>query len=140
MNNLNSVLVEGNLTRDPQLKEIASGTKVCTFSIATNRYYKQNQEQQHEVSYLDVEVWTKLAEQCQEYLQKGRGVRVVGRLKQDRWEDDDGNRHSRVKIVAEHVEFKPRAAVSANKGDGESKGTAQKASKTKVKEEERMSA
>lgn len=61
-----------------------------------------------EVSYFDVEVWAKLAENCNTNLEKGRGVRVVGRLKQDRWQDDDGRGRTRVKIVGEHVEFKPQ--------------------------------
>ena len=61
----------------------------------------------NEVSYFDVETWSKLAEICSDHLAKGRGVRVVGRLKQDRWNDTDGNQKSRIKIVAEHVEFKP---------------------------------
>jgi single-strand DNA-binding protein len=57
-----------------------------------------------------VTVWNRLAEVCKEYLAKGRGVRVVGRLKQDRWEDPEGKTRSKVHIVAEHVEFKPRPA------------------------------
>ena len=60
------------------------------------------------MSYFDVTTWSRLAEICAEYLVKGRGVRVVGRLKQDRWEDDSGNRRSRVEVIAEHVEFKPQ--------------------------------
>jgi single-strand DNA-binding protein len=63
---------------------------------------------QKEVSFFDVSTWAWLAEVCGEYLKKGRGVRVVGRLKQDRWTDPDGKPHSRVEIVAEHVEFKPQ--------------------------------
>ena len=107
MNNLNSILVEGNLTRDPNLAETPKGTPVCNFSVASNRFYKQDQELQKEVSFFDVEAWSRLAETCGEYLHKGRGVRIVGRLKQERWQDKDGNPRSRVKIVAEHVEFKP---------------------------------
>ena len=107
MNSLNSILIEGNLTRDPELKSTAKGTPVCSFSVASNRFYKQDEEYQKEVSFFDVETWAKLAESCAEYLEKGRGVRVVGRLKQDRWQDQDGNPRSKVKIVAEHVEFKP---------------------------------
>ena len=117
MNNLNSVLIEGNLTKDPQITETTASV-VCKFSIATNRYYKVNQEQQEEVSYFDIEVWAKLAERCQEYLKKGRGVRVVGRLKQDRWTDQAEQKHYRIKIVAEHVEFKPRGV-----GNGEQNST-----------------
>jgi single-strand DNA-binding protein len=107
MNNLNSILLEGNLTRDPQSRECAKGTKVCNFSVASNRYYKQDDQMEKEVSYFDVEAWSKLADTCENVLKKGRGVRVVGRLKQDRWMDTDGKQRSKVKIVAEHVEFKP---------------------------------
>ncbi len=73
-----------------------------------NRQWKQDDQLQKEVSYFDVSTWTRLAEVCGEYLKKGRGVRVVGRLKQDRWTDPEGKAHSRVEIVAEHVEFKPQ--------------------------------
>ena len=126
MNNLNSILLEGNLTRDPDLGETPKGTPVCNFGLASNRFYKQDQELQKEVSFFDVEAWSRLAETCGEYLKKGRGVRVVGRLKQDRWQDKDGNPRSRVKIVAEHIEFKPEfkkkdenneAAESATTGE-----------------------
>jgi len=107
MNSLNSILIEGNLTKDPVMNETPKGTSVCTFSLASNRYYKVDEEPQSEVSFFDVETWAKLAGTCSEYLKKGRGVRVVGRLKQDRWNDQDGNLKSRVKIIAEHVDFKP---------------------------------
>ena len=107
MNNLNSILIEGNLTKDPVFTETPKGTAVCKFPIATNRYFKQEDEIQSEVSYFDIETWARLAEVCSDHLAKGRGVRVVGRLKQDRWNDNEGNAKSRIKIVAEHVEFKP---------------------------------
>ena len=108
MNNLNSILIEGNLTRDPQFDTTPKGTSVCNFSVASNRFYKQDDELQKEVSFFDVESWAKVADSCSEHLHKGRGVRVVGRLKQDRWQDKEGNPRSRIKIVAEHVEFKPQ--------------------------------
>jgi len=76
--------------------------------VACNRAFKQDDQLQKEVSFFDVSTWTRLAEVCAEYLKKGRGVRVVGRLKQDKWSDTDGKPHSRVYIVAEHVEFKPQ--------------------------------
>ena len=107
MNSLNSILIEGNLTRDPELNHTPKGTPVCGFAVASNRFYKQDEEYHKEVSFFDVETWAKLAETCAEHLEKGRGVRVVGRLKQDRWQDQEGNPRSKVKIVAEHVEFKP---------------------------------
>jgi len=107
LNNLNSIIVEGNLVRDPVLRTIPNGTNVCSFAVASNRYYKQNEQTEKEVSFFEVEAWSKLAQTCGEILKKGRGVRVVGRLKQDRWEDAAGKTQTRIKIVAEHVEFKP---------------------------------
>jgi single-strand DNA-binding protein len=124
MNQLNSILIEGNLTKDPDLNSTKSGTSVCNFSLASNRYYKKNGEGQNEVSFFDVETWSKLAENCGEYLKKGRGVRVVGRLKQDRWVDTEGKTRTKVKIVAEHVEFKPDFKNrSEDKSDGDEKLT-----------------
>lgn len=107
MNQLNSILIEGNLTKDPIFKETPKGTPVCSFALASNRYYRQGSETEQEVSYFDVETWSKLADACGKQLKKGRGVRVVGRLKQDRWTGTDGKSKSSVKIIAEHVEFKP---------------------------------
>jgi single-strand DNA-binding protein len=107
MNDLNSILVEGNLTRDPVLSTTPSGTPVCNFAVGSHHLYKKEDEQRKETSFFDVEVWSRLGENCAEYLRKGRGVRVVGRLKQDRWKDGEGRPRSRVKIVAEHVEFRP---------------------------------
>jgi len=108
MNSLNSVLIEGNLVRDPETKDLESGAKLCTFSVATNRFYNQDSERKSEVSFFDVECWNKTAELCLKALSKGRGVRVVGRLKQDRWADKEGHNHSKVKVIGETVEFKPK--------------------------------
>ncbi|MDR1948694.1 MAG: single-stranded DNA-binding protein [Spirochaetaceae bacterium] len=118
MNNLNSILIEGNLVRDPMLRSTPKGTPVCTFSLASNRYYKQDSGQEREVSFFDVETWAKLAESCYSLGHKGRGVRVVGRLKQDRWNGSDGKPHSRVTIVAEHVEFRQEFKRGDPYGEG----------------------
>jgi single-strand DNA-binding protein len=107
MNNLNSILIEGNLVRDPLLRSTPKGTQVCTFSLASNRFFRQDSGLEKEVSFFDVETWSKLAEHCYNLGRKGRGVRVVGRLKQDRWNDASGKPHSKISIVAEHVEFRP---------------------------------
>jgi single-strand DNA-binding protein len=107
MNNLNSILIEGNLVRDPLYRATPKGTPVCTFSLASNRFYKQDSQMEKEVSFFDVETWSKLADQCHNLGRKGRGVRVVGRLKQERWTGADGKTHSKISIVAEHVEFRP---------------------------------
>ena len=107
MNNLNSILIEGNLVREPLFRSTSKGTPVCTFSLASNRFFRQDTGLEKEVSFFEVETWAKLAETCNNLGKKGRGVRVVGRLKQDRWTGNDGKPRSRVTIVAEHVEFRP---------------------------------
>jgi len=107
MNNLNSILIEGNLARDPLLRTTQKGTQVCSMTLASNRFYKQDSGFEKEVSFFDVETWAKLAEACYARGKKGRGVRVVGRLKQSRWSDPEGRTQSRICIVAEHVEFRP---------------------------------
>lgn len=107
MNNLNNIILEGNCVEDPVLSITSKGTPFCIFSIANNRSYKSGDEYQKEVSFFDIEVWGRLAEVISQYCQKGRGVRVVGRLKQNRWEGEDGKKFSRIRVVAEHVEFKP---------------------------------
>lgn len=115
MNALNSMLLEGNVVRDAVLKKTPKGTPVCTFSVASNRYYIQDNARTKETSYFDVETWGKLAESCGKNCTKGRGVRIVGRMKQDRWVGSDGKNYSRIKLVGEHVEFK--AAAQKNQED-----------------------
>ena len=106
MNNLNSVLLEGNMVRDPLIRSTQRGSTVCNFTIASNRYFRQDSNLEKEVGYFDVEAWGKLADTCSSLGRKGRGVRVVGRLKQDRWTGNDGKSHTKVAIVAEHVEYR----------------------------------
>ena len=108
MNNLNSILIEGNLTKDPVVRSTQRGTTVCNFDIATNRFFKQETSFEKEVSYFGVETWAKLAEKVSVIGKKGKGVRVVGRLKQERWNGNDGKPRSKVVIVAEHIEFRPQ--------------------------------
>ena len=107
MNNLNSVLIEGNLVRDPEYRTTPKGTPVCKISLASNRFFKQESGMEKETSFFDVESWGKLAEIVNAKGRKGRGVRVVGRLKQERWQNAEGKNLSRVFIVAEHIEFRP---------------------------------
>jgi len=94
MNNLNSVLLEGNLVRDPEEVVIGdNAAQMAKFSIAVNRYFKNAQaEPAEEVMFITITAWGSLAKSCLQYLQKGRGVRVVGRLRQERWTDKDGGR------------------------------------------------
>jgi single-strand DNA-binding protein len=108
MNALNSIILEGNVVRDPELHTTPKGTAICQFSVAVNRWFKtQGDQVEKEVSFFDVTAWGKLGEQVQEKGNKGRGVRVVGRLKQERWIDTNGKQCSKVLVIAEHVEFRP---------------------------------
>jgi single-strand DNA-binding protein len=99
VNALNSVLIEGNVIASPEKRETPRGTTVCDFKIASSRFYRQDETIEEEKSVFGIESWAKLAESCAEHCTEGRGVRVVGRLKQC----EDGS----IKVVAEHVEFKP---------------------------------
>lgn len=109
MNNLNSIIVEGNIVRNGELAEPSEGFKVFKFSVAVNRVKKtRNNEASAEVSFFDIETYGKIAEYANQNCQKGRGVRVVGRLKQGRWKDAEGKTQSKIFIVAEHVEFKAK--------------------------------
>ncbi|MBG94893.1 MAG: single-stranded DNA-binding protein [Chloroflexi bacterium] len=110
MSSANVVVLMGNLTRDPELKEISKGTSVCEFGLAVNHEYTDKKgERQKDVSFFDINAWNKTGEACHEYLEKGRGVHVVGRLKQERWETDQGDKRSRIRVVAHSVQFLPRA-------------------------------
>lgn len=107
MNHLNSVLIEGNFVHDPVFRKTEKGTPVCTFSLASDRFFKQDAHTKKETGFFEVESRSELAEHCCKQGREGRGVRVVGRLKQERWNDAEGKEHSKVSIVAEHVEFRP---------------------------------
>ena len=119
MNNLNSVLVEGNLVRDPTFGNSKRGDPVCNFTIATHRYYRSGDTLEKEVSFFDVVGWGVLAENTKIKGRKGRGVRVVGRLKQDRWEEEDGSKRSKVEIYAEHIEFRTEFRKEEQQSDDE---------------------
>jgi single-strand DNA-binding protein len=123
MNNLNSVLIEGNLVRDPEYRTTANGTGVCKFTVASNRYYKKVDGFEKEVGFFDVEVWGKSGEKTNEIARKGRGVRVVGRLKQERWQTSEGKAMSKIVIVADHVEY--RAEIKNGSAEAEEADTSE---------------
>ncbi|RKY42364.1 MAG: single-stranded DNA-binding protein [Candidatus Makaraimicrobium thalassicum] len=103
---LNKVFLLGNLTRDPELRYVPSGTAVANFTVAVNRVYKDNAgEKKEDVSFIRVVVWGKMAEVCGEYLTKGRSVLVEGRLKSRAWEGQDGQKRSALDVVATNVQF-----------------------------------
>lgn len=106
MATFNRTIMVGNLTRDPEYKQLSSGQAVCRLGLASNRQYKNRQtgDTVQEVCFIDVDVWGAQAESCRQYLQKGRPVLVEGRLKFDSW-DDNGQKRSRHTIVADRVVF-----------------------------------
>ena len=105
MPNVNTVILAGHLTNDPELEFLESGTALCKFSMAVNRYWTKDGKKKERVSYFDVVAWRNTAENVASYLDKGSPALVQGRLKQDRWEDDNGNNRSKVGVVAQNIQF-----------------------------------
>ena len=107
MASYNRVVLVGNLTRDPEYKQLTSGQGVCRLGLAVNRQFKNRQsgDMVQEVCFVDIDVWGPQAESCRQYLQKGRQVLIEGRLKFDTWEDTNGQTRSKHIIVAERVVF-----------------------------------
>ena len=103
---INKVLLVGNLTRDPDIRYVPSGTAVSEFDIALNRRYKNKDgETKEETSFINIETWGRTAEFCSQYLKKGRRVFIEGRLRQDTWTAQDGSKRQRIRVVAERVQF-----------------------------------
>ncbi len=126
--NFNRIIIIGNLTRDPEFKQQASGQGLCKLGLASNRQFKNKATGvlSQEVCFVDVAVWGAQAESCHKYLQKGRPVLVEGRLKLDTWKDADGNNRSKHSIVAERVVFlgsrqDAEAGMSQGGGFGETR-------------------
>ena len=114
-NDLNSVLIEGELIENPVGSHTSQGTPRCQFEVITVRFPNREDSVVREASIFTVKVVGKQAEICMEHLRKDRGVRVVGRLKQETWEDDMSRSREKVYIVAEHVEFKPKPKTPNDK-------------------------
>ena len=103
--NFNRVVLVGNLTREPEIKYLPSGTTICNFGIAINHRYKSGEENKEEVCFLNISAFAKMAENCGKYLNKGSSVLVEGRIRQRRWDTDDGKKMSVHEIVASNVQF-----------------------------------
>ncbi len=101
----NQVTLMGNLTRDPELRQIPSGQSVCSFSLALNRSYKGSDgEWQEATDYVDIVAWGPLGERVAQYVTKGRPVLVSGRLQSRSWEQD-GQKRSKLEVIAQDVTF-----------------------------------
>ena len=109
MANLNKVMLIGNLTRDPELRYTPKGTAVADIALAINRVWNNEQNQrQEETTFVDITLWGRQAELAQQYLTKGRGAYIEGRLQMDTWDDKQtGQKRSKLKVVAESLQFLP---------------------------------
>ena len=102
----NRVILVGNLTRDPEVKYIASGTAVCELGLAVNRTWfdKNTNEKKEETTFVDVTLWGRQAEVAGEYLSKGRSILIEGRLQTDSWDDKEtGKKRSKLKVIGEEM-------------------------------------
>ncbi len=121
MPNLNKVLLIGRLTRNPELRYTKNGTAVADFGLAVNRYYNNAQGVREEKTcFVDITVWAKQAELCAEHLTKGSPVFLEGRLELDSWTTDDGQKRSKLRVVADNLQFLERSG----RGQGAQEGAA----------------
>ncbi len=119
MASLNKVLLIGNLTRAPELRYTPGGSAVCEFGLAMNRKFSAGDgKDRDETCFVDIVVWGKQAENCNRYLEKGSSAFIEGRLNYDQWQDkESGAKRSRLRVVAERVQFLGRAGGNGEGGD-----------------------
>ena len=132
---LNKVFIIGNLTRDPELKAIPSGIKVCSFSVATNRVWKdKNGSRQEAADYHNVVVFGRQAETVAQYMKKGSQVMVEGRMQTRSWDDAATNtKKYRTEVIADRVQF---GSSSTSKSGGSYDQTSSPAKSSPVQEKE----
>lgn len=137
---LNKAFIIGNLTRDPELKALPSGTKVASFGVATNRSYKDKEgNRQDATEFHNVVAFAKLGELSAQYLKKGSQVYIEGRLQTRSWEGKDGEKKYRTEIIADTVQFGNRptgSAGAASTGNKASEATEAPADKIDYPSEE----
>jgi len=118
--NLNKVFIIGNLTRDPELRSLPSGSSVTSFGVATNRVWKNPQgEKQEDTQFHNIVVFGKQADLVAQYLKKGSSVLIEGRIQTRTWNAQDGSKRNKTEIVAERVQFGPRRTGAGGGGSGE---------------------
>lgn len=106
MASYNRVILMGNLTRDPELRYLPSGMALCEFGLAVNRRYRDRDDnQKDEVCFVDITAWGRQAETINQYMSKGRAILIEGRLKFDQWTSQDGQKRSKLSVVAERFQF-----------------------------------
>ena len=119
--NLNKVFILGNLTKDPELRQTAGGQAVCSFSIATNRFFTDaSGQKQKQAEFHNIVAWGRQAEIIHQYLNKGSILLVEGRLQSRTWQDQQGAKHYRTEIVADQIQLGPRNGSEGGPSSGES--------------------
>ena len=119
MASLNKVLLMGNLTRDPEVRTLASGTAVCNFGMAINRNFTDREgNRREETTFVDVESFGKQAETISRYMKKGSGIFIEGRLKLDQWETPAGEKRSKLRITLENFQFVGGGDGAPSSGNG----------------------
>lgn len=110
---INKAIIYGNLTRDPELKSLPSGISVCEFGVATNRVWKdKNGTKQESTDYHNIVVFGRQAEIVKQYIHKGNGIFVEGRIQTRSWDAQDGTKRYRTEIVADRIQFGPKSGSS----------------------------
>ena len=116
---LNKAFIFGNITRDPELRSLPSGMNVCSFSVATNRVFKDRDgKKQEQTDFHNVVVFGRQADTTAQYLKKGSSVFIEGRMQTRSWDGKDGEKKYRTEIVADRVQFGPRTSGAASGGMG----------------------
>ncbi|MEX2028625.1 MAG: single-stranded DNA-binding protein [Candidatus Curtissbacteria bacterium] len=141
---LNKVILIGNLTRDPELRSTTTGIKVCSFSIATNRVWKdKNGSRQEAVDYHNVVAFGRQAETIAQYMKKGSSMLVEGRMQTRSWEDkNSGEKKYRTEVIADRTQFGPKGsgggagAVAPNTNDGKTSSDNQEVNTIEYPEED----
>ena len=133
--NLNKTFLIGNLTADPELKNLTSGQTVCSFRLATNRVWndRESGEKKQKAEFHSIVAWGKLATLVSQYLNKGSLVLIEGRLNTRTWDDPSGNKRYKTEIIAENVQFGPKGSSITTTNDSPEKN---KSNKGKNQEEE----
>lgn len=123
--NLNKAFIAGNLTRDPELRQTTGGQAVCSFGVATNRFYTDSSGQkQKQAEFHNIVAWGRQAEIVNQYLKRGSLVLIEGRLQTRSWQDQQGAKHWKTEIIAERLQLGPRSSGGGFGQDRDSSGPA----------------
>ncbi len=138
--NLNKVILIGNLTANPELKNTPSGHPVCNFSIATNRIWndKASGQKQQKTEFHNIVAWRRLAEIASQFLTKGSSVLIEGRLETRSWDDQSGSKRYRTEIIAENLQLGPRMNSNGGNFNAAPQATPQTTEKQKTVIEEEI--